>query len=110
VKVSVGKFARSGIENQLGSTVGAGVEAALIHYSRRLDSGRAPLAPPAFLNDRAPGDPASMLELTVDPQLLAKLEREAQCHRVALDRLVAHAVLVYLADLDIGGDGNRSLP
>jgi hypothetical protein len=105
VKVSVGKFASSGIENELGSTVGAGVLAALVHYSDRLDSGAPPLAPPRFLDDRATEDVISKLEVTVDPQLRAKLEREARRHQVALERLVTHAVLVYLADLDGAADG-----
>jgi hypothetical protein len=102
VKVSVGKFASSGIENELASTVCAGVQAALVHYSDRLDSGPPPFAPPRFLDGRATEDVTSSFEVTVDPQLRAKLEREARRHEVPLDQLLVHAVLVYLADLDAG--------
>jgi hypothetical protein len=108
VKVTVGKFASSGIESELGSSVGAGIQAALAHYSDRLDSAAPPLAPPPFLDDCCTGDPASRLEITLDPQLRAKLEREARRHQVALERLVAHAVLVYLADRDGADGGDRA--
>jgi hypothetical protein len=43
VRVALGTFARAGIEARLGSDVAAaGVQAALLHYTRRLRSGWTP--------------------------------------------------------------------
>ena len=40
------------------------------------------------------------VELALDPELEAALERESRSGGASVDRIVAHAVLAYLADLD----------
>ena len=100
MKVSLGKFARFGIESRLGMNVASGIQAALLHYTRRVRSGWEPVVPPRFCGTDSGRDRAATLELTVEPEILAVLEAEANLYRVSLDRILAHAVFVYLADLD----------
>lgn len=99
MKVVLGPFARSAIEARLGKDVAAGVRVALRHYTRRLRSGHKPVRVPRFLG---PGPSASEtdLELPVDPEVERVLAREGRRQGVSLDQLTAHAVFVYLADLD----------
>lgn len=100
VKVALGKFARFGIESQLGSNVRVGVLLALHHYSRRLSSGWRPVAPPPFCAQQGEDEEATTIELQLDPKTRARLEQVAQMHDVPLDHVLLHAVFVYLADLD----------
>ena len=100
MKVSLSTLARSGIESELGPDVAAVAQAALAHYTQGLESGRPPVAPPRFLARSARGD-EDALELNLDPEVEATLEREAAKHGTDLDALVTHSVLVYLAELDL---------
>jgi len=100
MKVSLGTLARSGIESELGPDIAAAARAALAHYRRRLESGRPPVAPPRFLAYLARED-GDALELNLDPEIEAMLEREAAKHGTDLDALVTHSVLVYLAEFDL---------
>lgn len=99
MKVSLSTLARRGIESELGPDIAATARAALAHYTRRLESGRPPVAPPRFLVYPARGD-EDALELKLDPEIEAMLEREAAKHGTDLDALVTHSVLVYLAEFD----------
>jgi hypothetical protein len=100
VRVALGTFARSGIEAHLGSDLAVGVQAALLHYTRRLGSGRKPPQLPHFL-DGLPREPsAAGFEIPVDPEIEQILEREVRRQGAPLEQLAAHAVFVYLADLD----------
>ncbi len=103
MKVTIGKFARRGIEDQLGPDLHAGFLAALAHYMRRLKSEWAPIRPPAFFCPE-PGDAEDSLELTLEAETEAALEREAARHQVPVDQILTHAVLVYLADMDAAMD------
>jgi len=106
MKIALGAFARSGIESELGSAVPDAVQAALCHYCGKLQSGRAPLAPPAFLGANGSPEEETVLDLAVDPEIEAVLAREASARGLPLDRLAGHSVLVYLAELDfIGATG-----
>jgi hypothetical protein len=98
VKIALGKFARSGIEELLGSDLHVGVQAALAHYTDRLSSNLKPVRPPDF--GWVSVDGTDTFDLTVAPQLEAALEREALEQRVPLDQILVHAVLVYLADVE----------
>jgi hypothetical protein len=98
VKVALGKFARSSIEELLGADLHVGVQAALAHYTHRLSSNLKPVRPPDFAWVSLDG--ADTFDLTVAPELEAALEREALEQRVPLDQILVHAVLVYLADLE----------
>jgi hypothetical protein len=98
VTVALGSFARSSIEERFGSNVAAGVRAALVHYTRRLKSGRRPVDLPRSW--RKPNRSVVEFELPIDREVWKTLEREAQDQEVSMDQLLIHAVFVYLADLD----------
>jgi hypothetical protein len=100
MKVALGELARSGIESELNSSMADAVNAALEHYRGKLESGRPPLAPPRFARQRPLGEAETVVDLSVDPETEAILEREARAQGIDLDRLAAHTVLVYLAELD----------
>jgi len=111
MRVVLGTFACTGIEAFLGRDIAAGVQAALRHYTRRsrVDArGARVLAP---LSEPALAGSGADLELSVDPEVEAALEREASASGgMSVDQVVAHAVLVYLADLDrASGPGSRPL-
>jgi hypothetical protein len=108
MRVALGKFACSGIEAQLGDDIQAGTRKALFHYARKLKAGRRPLAPPRFLADHDPVEPALAFDLTVDPETEAVLEQEALRQRTTLSQLAAHTVLVYLAELEFLGVAPRA--
>ena len=108
MKVALGKFACSGIEAHLGDDIPAGTRKALFHYARKLKAGRRPPAPPRFLVDQAPREPAVAFDLAVDPETEAMLEREALRQRTTLSQLAAHTVLVYLAELEFLGVSPRA--
>ncbi len=103
MRVALGQFACSGIETHLGEDIPAGVRKALFHYAGKLKTGRRPVAFPRFLADRAPQEAQVVFELTVDADTEAMLECEAQRQRTTTSQLVAHAVLVYLAELEFLG-------
>ena len=112
VTIELGTFARCSIETRLGSNLRLGVLAAIQHYIRRLQSGWQPVLPPSFACGPLPGDGATTLELQIGPVTLATLERQAEIHRVPLNRVLVHAVFVYLADLEsktVGGFAKRPI-
>jgi predicted HicB family RNase H-like nuclease len=100
MKITLCTFTRTGAEAELGPDLAATVRAALCDYSRKLRSGREPIAPPQFRASVGLGKSAE-LELAVDPDVEAALEREATRQGIALDALATHSVLVYLAELDL---------
>lgn len=104
MKVVLSTFACNGIEAFLGRDIDAGVQAALRHYTRRkASSDRTRTAPafPRFLSGSKDDCSGADLELAVDPEIQAVLEREArESSGVSLEQVATHAVLVYLADLD----------
>lgn len=108
MRVALGKLACTGIEAHLGDDIPAGTRKALFHYARKLKAGRRPLAPPPFLADETPPEPALAFDLTVDPETEAMLEQEALRQRTTLSELAAHTVLVYLAELEFLGVAPRA--
>jgi hypothetical protein len=100
MRVVLGNFARSGIERHLGADLAAGVQAALLHYSRRLRSARAPVWAPRACDGFVPDTPGASIDLPVDPEVRLALEREAERWEATTEQMLAHAVLVYLADMD----------
>jgi hypothetical protein len=100
LRFALGNFARWGIESRLGNDLAAGAQLALAHYARRLRSGRKPVAPPAFLRYETDSEVTTSLDLALEPGTLSILKREAARHQVPLERILAHAIFVYLADLD----------
>lgn len=99
MKVVLRPFARSAIEERFGADVTAGVKAALTHYTRRLRSAQKPVGVPGFL-DTAPAAPGSELDLPVEAEVEQALTREMREREITIEQLTAHAVFVYLADLD----------
>lgn len=72
----LGTFARAEIEAQVGPDSSVGIERALLHYARRVGDDDPPPAIPRFLS--AEGTPSA-------------------------EQMTAHAVMVYLADLERPG-------
>lgn len=100
MRVALSKFACDGIEAQLGAGAPTGVRMALFHYAGKLATGRRTTPFPSFLTDRGPAEPATTFDLIVDPETEALLKEEAAKQGVEMERLVSHAVLVYLAELE----------
>jgi hypothetical protein len=101
VNVELGKLASSGLEGHFGKCLSAGARKALLHYAYKLKAGRRPVAAPRFL--RAETSPEVKFDLTLDRETEALLAEEARRQRTTMSRLAAHAVLVYLAELDFLG-------
>jgi hypothetical protein len=108
IRVQLGEFACSGLEEHFCSDLAGGVRRALIHYAYKVRVGRRPVAPPRFLGDQPP--PKVEFELKLDPETEAALEQEALRQRVSLARLAAHAVLAYLAELEFLGATSPAPP
>lgn len=100
MKIALGALARFGIESELDSKFGDVARAALSHYRGKVEAGRPPLRPPSFLDGYEPADDTMVLDLAIDPETEAILRREAMAQGIALERLAAHTVLIYLAELD----------
>jgi hypothetical protein len=100
MRVELGKFASWGIQARFGADLEAFVQAALLHYTRRLKSKTPPAEIPQMFLERDGPDETVALEVVVAPDIWAALEREAHAQRVPVETVLAHAVFVYLADLD----------
>jgi len=100
MKVLLEPFARESIETRFGSDLTSATGAALRHYARRLRSNRRPLAVPDFRRGTEPTPGALTLELPLSATVEETLAAEAAAQGVSIDRLVSHAVFVYLSDLD----------
>ncbi|MFL5834744.1 MAG: hypothetical protein ACJ76B_12325 [Solirubrobacterales bacterium] len=102
VNVELGKLACRSLEGHFGAgSIAAGTRKALLHYAYKLKAGRRPVAAPRFL--RAEPLPEVRFDLTLDRETEALLAQEARRQRTTMSRLAAHAVLVYLAELDFLG-------
>jgi hypothetical protein len=101
VNVELGKLARSGLESHFGTDLAVGVRKALLHYAYKLKVGRRPIAAPRFLGSTTAVE--AEVELTLDRESEALLVQEARRLRITTSRLAAHAVLVYLAELEFLG-------
>src|ERR1044071_9441015 len=108
MRVALGKFASSGIETHLGPDIAAGVRTAMFHYVAKLRTGRQATPLPRFLANVSPQEPGIAIDLSIDPETEALLRREALRQRTTASQLVAHAVLIYLAELEFLGAGPRS--
>jgi hypothetical protein len=102
VKVELGSFARRAMEARVGSDLVKGISEAVKHYSRRLESGRKPLAIPPFVADD-PAEPSTAFEVDIGQETEDALEREADRQHVTKQQILRHAILTYLADLDSHG-------
>lgn len=103
MKVALGAFACSCIEDRLGVDLPTGLEQALRHYVRRLGSATTPVPFPGFAREQDSDGGATELELPVEPEIEAALVKESRAQSVPMEQLLNHAVFVYLADLDSSG-------
>jgi len=124
MKVLLGPLARSGLETRVGSNLPAAVNAALVYYVGKLNSGRPPARIPDFLKvqgndgdedrptaaDMDAPQPRPVVEVAVDERIEAALSTDAERQGVSLSELAGHAVLVYLAELDLIGDPEQTRP
>lgn len=86
---------------------GAGFEAgatdalrsAARHYLREIKQGRA-VPFPRFGRTGEQGAALAGIDLDLDGETATALEREAERQHVGIEQLLAHAVFVYLADVD----------
>jgi hypothetical protein len=109
MRVTLGPFARSGIEQQLGAGLKETVETAVRHYANKLTLGRPPLSYPQFLGTdgsqnfgttKSTADELAELELKLDSETEAILRREAMRQNTDVGAIASHSVMVYLAELD----------
>jgi hypothetical protein len=100
MQVAVGSFARQGIEDRLGPDLPAGLEIALLYYVGKLRSGRGAMKFPSFLQSTRIEGPVAEVELNVGPEVEKLLSAEAKRRHTTVDRLAAHSVFLYLAELD----------
>lgn len=120
MNVEVGSFAREGLEARVGPDLGAAINAALVYYVGRLRSGRIPTPYPRFLDEGAAAVAAdggfvvrraeSLIEIPVDERIEAALDTEARRQRIGVEQLAGHAVMVFLAELDLIGDPAAEKP
>lgn len=82
---------------------------AVLHYLAERDSDR--LAPrfPRFLRSAPAGDERVDLNVDLDPSEWAAVEAAAEDAGVPLGRVLAHATMLYLADLGAGVVAERLL-
>lgn len=106
MRVHLGDLARTGLETRVGSDLPAAVNAALVYYVGKLASGRRPVPVPPFLAAATADETKSQaeVEVTVDERIEAVIYREASRQGVTPDALAHHAVLIYLAELDLIGE------
>jgi hypothetical protein len=106
MRVHLGDLARTGLETRVGSDLPAAVNAALVYYVGKLASGRRPVPVPPFLAASRAEDAKSQAEIDVpvDERIEAVIYREASREGVSPDTLAHHAVLIYLAELDLIGE------
>jgi hypothetical protein len=104
VKVALDPFVLGSIEARFGTDPARGVEAALRHYERRLRSQSPPAEVPLFMRGvEVESEAATELQVSVSYEVFMALTREARRQECDLDRIVAHAVFVFLEDIKGGG-------
>jgi hypothetical protein len=101
MNIRLGTFARTCLEAQLGPDIAVGLQAALSHYARRLESGRVPARFPRFRREPAPeSEPhGTEYEIPLDVAVETALKREELRQPANLEELATHSVFVFLADM-----------
>ncbi len=100
VKIELGTFATASVEANLGCDVLTGLQLAVTDYVRKLEVGAAPTSIPCLPAGTPPAESKRGFELPLDGSTLTTLRSEAAREGVSVSRLAAHAVFVYLAELD----------
>jgi hypothetical protein len=118
MKVVMGPLAQSGLETRVGPNLPAAINTALVYYVGKLNSGRRPARFPKFLSMQGEAGVAAPdgsresespslrpeVEVEVDERIEAAIYTDAERQGVSPTDLAGHAVLVYLAELDLVGD------
>jgi hypothetical protein len=81
---------------------------AVRYYLSDRDSGRMALRVPQLSQEPA-GKPVVALSIDLDADIWRELEEEAQNQQVSVERLLVHAIVYFLADLDAGRVERRML-
>jgi hypothetical protein len=81
---------------------------AVRYYLSDRDSGRMALRVPQLSQEPA-GKPVLALSIDLDADTWRELEEEAQTQQVSVERLLVHAIVYFLADLDAGRVERRML-
>ncbi len=121
MRVALGNLAKTGLETRVGPDIPAAVNTALVYYVGKLSSGRGPAKFPKFLLSKgdagaeageggAAAEPRPEVEVEVDERIEAAIFSDAKRQGVSPTDLAGHAVLVYLAELDLIGDPNPTGP
>jgi hypothetical protein len=121
MKVILGPLSIAGLEENVGPDLPAAIDAALVHYVGKLDSGKRLPRFPEFtpvqgirgVGGESRADTAAgrvEVEVEVEEGVMASLAAEADRQGVGLTDLAAHAVLVYLAEVDLIGDPDAGVP
>jgi hypothetical protein len=121
MRVALGNLAKTGLEARVGPDIPAAVNTALVYYVGKLSSGRGPAKFPKFLlvkGDAGSGTLASEdgasdrpeIEVEVDERIEAAIFTDAERQGVSPTDLAGHAVMVYLAELEMVGDPDPSGP
>jgi hypothetical protein len=100
VKVALGAFACSCVEERFGPNVVPGLRAALRNYARGLSSSTTPVVFPRFARNQVTDHGAVEFDLDVEPEVEAALQQEARAQSVQIDQLLTHAVFVFLAEAE----------
>lgn len=100
MKITLGKFIKEGIESRTGHDAATGVQAALLYYADRVRSSRPPVPSPSFLQELRSCGAVELVEPALGPETEALLAEEARRQETTVEDLSAHAVMVYLAELD----------
>lgn len=98
MRVSLGTFACSCIEARFGGALAATVEAALGDFADRCETGSGSPPVPRFWLERGSTGKAIDFDISVDRRIRPILEREARRQELPVERLLTHAVFVYLAN------------
>ena len=103
LKLALDEFGRATLEGEAarysvspGELVGNAVK----YYLSDLDSGRPALKVPRFA--RAASSPDLEVEVNIDDSAWDQAEAEASRQRIPLERLLEHAAMYLIADLDSG--------
>ena len=110
--LSLQQFGRASLERrarQLDIPVSALVRQAVLYYLAVRGSERSALRVPRFARVQQPGTDGVELSLALDHADWSALEVEAVRLRVPLERLIEHAAMLFLADLDSGRVAMRIL-
>jgi hypothetical protein len=102
VTLRLDRFGQEALEHYVRGTGGshaAALHTAVRYYLSDFDSGRPAWWVPQLARSAVFPD---ALELELDDELHAELERESKRQRVTADVLATHAVLYFLGDLDTG--------